>query len=96
MSDGPDLLERIRMCLAEVGVVDGRVYRRDDGRVALLAADMHTEWRAVSIAAWPRHLVCWSCHQARQEHADDLDGFNAATAACLAVRPCTEDCGASQ
>lgn len=95
---GPDLLERTRMALAEVGH-DVLMRAEADGSVfAGAGVPLMDLWRATSIARSieaPDEQICWLCSEATivwgflQVHAADR-------AACLADRPLVRDCGVTR
>ena len=100
MSDGPDLLERTRMALFDVGedpesvswspntpgtlFAPGLWYASDD-QVRLL-------WAAEQIASFAPGgvLLCWAC---QLDHRDQGTAYAATLARCTAYLPLTEDCG---
>ena len=94
---GPDLLERVRMCLAEVGEDPNAARLHDDypDMVTTTGLDRRTSWRAVEVAKAHdpgRKPRCWACRQSlglRVSH----ETLEANRHACLATRPCMEDCG---
>lgn len=97
MSGGPDLLERVRMCLAEVGEPTRGLALLPKGRVAFppgVAYDV--QWRALSIArvATGEKQSCLAC-SARWTSLPQWSRPDpiASRDACLANRPCMEDCG---
>ena len=91
---GPDMLERVRMCLAEVGEDPGLASQTDEGALLILG-DPRVAWRAWSIAAVPlanpNKYLCWTCCTTKPATSKAEAG--AIRAACEATRPCVEDCG---
>ncbi len=90
---GPDLLERVRMCLAEVGEDSDQVWVDPVRRVLCYGprVAVHNVWRARELVATgvdgpANNPICWACFQASPR--DAIQQRN-----CLATRPCMEDCG---
>lgn len=99
MSDGPDLLERMRMCVAEVGHDPSLVTRNpnEPGTAQWWGGgDGRDFWRAMSLVRHSvgRSQMCWECARLAMHLASD--DRKAALDACEATRPCTADCGASR
>jgi|DEB19_MinimDraft_3_1074340.scaffolds.fasta_scaffold72997_4 hypothetical protein len=98
MSDGPDLIERVRMCLAEVGEDPEGIWRGPDGTIFVAAhVSKRMAWKARCLVLWTekrRTDGCWAC-----AHAASLKGTEACKAVrttCRAYLPLTEDCGVSR
>ena len=94
----PDLLERVRMCLAEVGAPTDGVRSRGDGTYDLGDVDYRTAWMAWSLAALPiakRPPICLACagRKSLLLGRGDLAAARKVSESCLATRPCMEDCG---
>lgn len=98
MSDGPDLLERTRMALAEVGVDPMLVRWHPTAGGELLnvsgyRADFAVLWRAEQLAKHhdaDRVIHCLACAlRSSRDYRPDAVVF----ADCLAYLPLTEDCG---
>lgn len=94
---GPDLLERTRMALAEVGydpllATEGpRKVVVIDGSVSMLDA-----WRAVSIARMSQdRQSCFACRSMIPTNAD-METLLATSAGCRADRPLVRDCGVTR
>lgn len=95
----PDLLERVRMCLAEVGERTDGVKRMPSGATEVgETVDYRTAWMAWSLALLPeakRVPICLACSVPRSAAlaAGDRAESRRLREACLATRPCMEDCG---
>lgn len=91
----PDLLERVRMCLAEVGVDQMFAVEVDEfgGIEFEWNCPDRVAWRAAELGRAPDGLepICWVC----SEDAWHLPAhaYRMRRHACLATRPCMEDCG---
>lgn len=105
MSDGPDLLERMRMCVADVGYRPGAIMdptheQRSRGVDFVYDVDelpSRVAWMASSIAdpAPSGDHLCWACHPAHHGPVRD-ELWLEAQRRCLATLPCVEDCGVSR
>lgn len=93
MSGEPDLLERVRMCLAEVGAETTGVTFEDEVIYCSWEVEFRTAWMAVSIARIPEGIkpACFACAAAHQFRS--AERIRAGRDRCLASRPCQEDCG---
>jgi len=95
MSDGPDLLERTRMALFDVGE-DPMLAIRTEGNVIWFSGRTPDDvaWRAGSIAKMAdggQPSMCRSCYV--ESCRTTLEDVMAARARCAAYLPLTEDCG---
>lgn len=91
----PDLLERVRMALAEAGYPNADVVLNADGRLTLPGyIPFEPSWRAVELA-WSttggRAPCCLACSVVASE-TEDAAVFRA----CLADRPLVRDCGVAR
>lgn len=94
----PDLLERVRMCLAEVGEPTDGVRWTEAGVVDVGISDYRTAWMAWSLAVAPDIALapaCLACSSRRSIllGRGERDLAKATAEACEATRPCMEDCG---
>ena len=88
---GPDLLERIRMALAEAGHGDARVFLDDRNNLTVTrfspeqtsVVPVADVWRAFSVAGFS--TICRECFNALRSAHD-----------CLADRPLVRDCGVAR
>jgi hypothetical protein len=91
----PDLLERVRMCLAEVGENPERVYLHPSGAVACREGDPRLFWRAFVLSLTPaqrEQMMCFACYSAMEPPSCPSDQ-QATSDKCRASLPLTEDCG---
>jgi len=97
--NGPDLLERMRMCLFDVGVDPEAAQRVRPGVINTNGVDVdnRTAWRAMTIARLHPDrsckTMCFQCAFAARVIAGDKVAYRAATRRCAARLPLTEDCG---
>lgn len=95
MSDGPDLLERTRMALMEVGADPSlvRASEHPDIIESHRSLDNRVAWRAVSLArmAVGDRTSCFAC--SCRCWWETTEGALAIRDRCEATRPMTEDCG---
>ena len=93
----PDLLERTRMALAEVGYDPSRVTMTANGTIRTWGNIPRIDrWRATSIArASGEKQICFECRDPLGP-APGCAAITAARAACLADRPLVRDCGVTR
>lgn len=91
----PDLLERTRMALAEVGYDPSHVHPIPGGGLSIKTTIPALDrWRAASIAVGnsPRNF-CYACIPGR---SGDVTKTKSVASACLADRPLVRDCGVAR